>query len=88
MRPTRSVPGGCVVALFGLGAFVYAGLALAAVWMSRKKDVQLDQLPFLLVTGSLAAITGVALVWIGFRLAIQVKGPYDPADPSEPRAKF
>jgi hypothetical protein len=88
MRPTRSVPGGCVVALFGLGALLYAAFAFTAAWMINQKNIPSERLEFLVTSGVVATAAGLILVLFGYKLAVKIDRNYDPDDPDEPRAKF
>ncbi len=88
MSPTKSVPGGCVVALFGLGAWAYAGFALWIGGRLWKKHLLSKHLVFLGSTAALAIIAGFVLVVVGYRLAMRVDRDYDPNDPNEPSLKF
>ena len=88
MRPTKSVPGGCVVALFGLGSLLYAALALTAAWMINQKNIASERLEFLLTSGIAATCMGLLLVFFGYKSAMKIDRRYDPDDSNEPRAKF
>jgi hypothetical protein len=88
MWPSKSTPGGCLLAFFGASAFLYAGLALTAAWLVWKRDSDSDRLGFLLTSGCSAAALGILFIIFGFRLALRVPRDYDPFDPEEPRLKF
>ncbi len=85
-RPTRAVPAGCVLGLFGVAAFVYAALSSWALYLALNvpaphHDSQLVRL--LLARMIIACVTGVALIWFGWRLACRADMS-DPADPQKP----
>ena len=88
MIPTKSVPGGCVVALFGLGAWCYAGAALVMGWLLWKKHLLSKHFVFLASTAALAILVGLGLVVLGYQHAMGIERDYDPTDPDEPRSKF
>jgi hypothetical protein len=88
VRPTKSVPGGCVLGLFALGAFAYGALALVAAWKLSTRHPDHSQLPFLLISGIASLLLGLVLLVIGLRLALRIPRSYDPCDPDEPRMKF
>lgn len=69
MTPTRSVPGGCIIALFGLGALLYAGMAFFAAWKIVTQEIHLEKLTFLLVSGVVAALLGLVLTIKGWKSA-------------------
>jgi len=85
---SKSVPGGCVLGLFGIGALVYGVVALAGAWMITKKESPSDQLGFLLITGIAGVLIGIGIIVVGVKLAMRVPRDYDPFDPDEPRMKF
>ena len=88
--PSKSVPGGCVIGLFGVGSCLYAafcGYVLFRIW--RKGEIEARQEIFdqLVWHAGVAFILGFIALVIGWRLAMAT-GAYDPWDPNEPKAKF
>jgi ABC-type branched-subunit amino acid transport system permease subunit len=88
MMPSKSVPGGCVIAFFGLGAWCYGALAGWAAWRVAQKDPTSEHLTFLIWSGAAAILLGLILLVIGWRLAMSLNRGYDPGDRDEPRVKF
>jgi len=90
MRPSNSVPGGCVIGLFGFGCCLYAsfcGYALYRIWQSGKIESRQDSFNQLMWHAVLALLLGGFCLVSGWRLAIRT-GAYDHWDQNEPRAKF
>jgi hypothetical protein len=88
--PTKSVPGGCVVGLFGLFAWAYAGVCGYLLYRAFQVE-DWEKKKHLIYTCSLhcgvAFIVGLILLIVGWKLAIRV-GDYDAWDPKEPMMKF
>lgn len=63
-------------------------LALIASWLLWSRNSQSHHLHYLLFTGTAGLLVGVALLVIGYRLAMKVRRNYDPSDPDEPSMKF
>jgi hypothetical protein len=90
MRPTKSVPGGCVIGLLGVGSWIYAALCGFVLWrLWQKGQVETRQELFQQMgwQGAIAAVMGLLCVIIGWRIAMRT-GDYDHWDPNQPRAKF
>lgn len=88
--PNKSGPGGCVVGLFGLLAWAYAGLCIYAIGKKYGSEnaTGAPEFPWDLAFHALVSfLVGLALLIVGWRLAIKVGG-YDSWDPDEPRMKF
>lgn len=91
MIPTKSAPGGCLVALFGLGALAFAGLSFFAAWLIYSKQAgerYMDHATQLAIFGAVALILGIILILAGWKLSKGIDSSYDPGEPDEPRIKF
>jgi hypothetical protein len=90
MRPSKSVPGGCVIGLFGLGSWLYAsfcGYALFQIWRNGQMESRREMLNQLTWHAVIAFVVGLVLLVCGWRFAMRT-GVYDHWDQNEPRAKF
>jgi hypothetical protein len=88
MRPSKSVPGGCVIGLFGLMAWVYSAFCGLVIWRVAHPKVSNPELVKTLIWHAVIAFAlGAVLFVIGWRLAMRV-GDYDAWDQDEPRIKF
>lgn len=88
--PTRSAPGGCVIALIGLISWIYTalcGVALWRAWHAEQLSEKSAIIKTLAIHGSVSLALGLILVVVGWRLAIEVP-PYDHSDPKEPKMKW
>ncbi len=89
--PTKSVPGGCVIGLFGVGAWALAGAAFYVIWLSKTEKYAHRHIDttFFWTTGIVSLLIGILLVVIGLKIALKTdyRG-YDPNDPDQPRMKF
>jgi uncharacterized membrane protein len=69
---TRASPGGCILTVFGLAAWIYAALAgwalhLAASVPPAQRNSRL--IAFLWVTVAVSFVVGALLLWLSWRLA-------------------
>ena len=89
MMPSRSVPGGCVVALLGLISWIYTvlcGIGLWRAWCAEQLSEKSAIVKTLAMHGSISLALGLTLVVVGWRLAIEVL-PYDQSNPKKPTSK-
>jgi uncharacterized membrane protein len=90
IRPTRATPAGCVVALFGFAALVYAALSGWALVLaiqvsnSQRNHSLIERLALNL---AISLGIGVLLVWLGWRIARRADMS-DPQDPKKPMIRF
>ena len=80
------------MAFFGFLALVFSGLAGYAGWLALKTDFYTDAerpkvLWRLFGLSGIGLLTGIGLIYVGFRLAMKV-APYDNSDPKEPMLKW
>lgn len=90
VRPSKSVPGGCVIGLFGVGSWLYAafcGYILFRIWRTGEMEARQEIFSQLVWHTGIAFVAGVIALVIGWQLAMRT-GAYDHWDPEEPRAKF
>lgn len=89
IEPTKSVPGGCIVALFGVFSLCYStfvGYILIKAIYSTKKDTSVI-IRTLSINFGVSLLLAIILLWAGYKLAVQT-GAYDPWDQDEPKIKF
>lgn len=89
-RPSKSVPGGCVIGLFGVGSWLYTafcGYVLFRIWQKGEVEARREIFEQLTWHAGVAFVVGVLALVIGWRLAMRT-GAYDHWDQNEPRAKF
>jgi hypothetical protein len=90
VRPTKSVPGGCLIGAFGFFCWVYAAGCVYLLLRVRRLEASAaneELLTRLIWQACIAAVLGLASVLWGWRVAMRT-GAYDHWDPNEPRAKF
>ena len=92
MQPeiTRATPAGCLVGLFGLLAYLYAGLCAFGVWQALPLQTQTPDWPSvrsLLVQGSVAVVVGTVLLRVGWKMALKADMS-NPNDPGKPVIRF
>lgn len=84
----RAVPGGCVLGLFGLFAWVYAGLCGRAIYLAgglppAEAAQEADTVKWLWIQGTAALVTGAVMLVCGWRLALRA----DMSDPADNQRK-
>ena len=86
-RPSKSVPGGCLVGFFALLSGSFAGLCAYALFISYKKE-NLEHLEKLWIGLGLSLVIFLVLSFLATGLHKRIGRNYDPNNPDEPRAKF
>lgn len=90
MYPTKSVPGGCLVGLFGLLAWAYCGVSCVLIWKAWHTHSGIDTSKLLKMLYWHAAISfaaGLGLLWLG-RWMFHHMELCDSTDPKQPSVKF
>lgn len=90
VRPSKSVPGGCVIGLFGVGCWAYTGFCgfvLFRIWQRGQIEARWEIFNQLTWHAAIAFVLGLVVLLVGWRLAMRT-GTYDHWDQNEPRAKF
>ena len=86
IHPTKATPFGCVIGFFGCLSFLASG----GLWWIYLRAGDLEDLEKAAalrsdaaLLGSLTAIAGVLICWIGYRLAMgaDMREPYHPDKP-------
>jgi hypothetical protein len=90
MQPTRAVPGGCIIGLFGCGALIYSIICGYGIWFAftaTDSDDHSTVILHLTIHGLIAILAGLVLIRTGWRLALRADMS-DPDDPNRPKMRF
>ena len=84
--PTKAVPGGCLVGLFGVFSWVYTGLCFY-ILLNRESiedpQEQAEMVQKFLTHAVISFFLGLGLLYAGYRLALRADMS-DPGNPNKP----
>ncbi len=88
--PNKAVPGGCIIGLFGIFAWLFTAACGRIAYLNHQKPYNENYEELLLFTlryGIISFLIGLVLVSVGLRLAIKTKIK-DPNDSTKPMMRF